>query len=87
MGRVLAVFKIMPDDMEHYDEIKEAIQENIPEEAKLEEIREEPIAFGLKALVVGVSMDDTGGILDKVEEALNKIPHVESVSFEGSTLI
>ncbi|NPA76889.1 MAG: elongation factor 1-beta [Candidatus Diapherotrites archaeon] len=87
MGRVLAIFKIMPDDMEHYEEIREAIKEHIPEEAKLEEIREEPIAFGLKALVVGISMEDTGGILDKVEEALKQVPHVESVNLEGSTLI
>ncbi len=87
MGRVLAIFKVMPDDMEHFDELKEAIKESIPAEAKLEEIKEEPIAFGLKALIVGVSMEDTGGIVDKVEETLRSLPHVESVNLEGSTLI
>jgi elongation factor 1-beta len=87
MGTVLAVFKIMPDDMEHFDELKESVKKAIPEGAKLEEIKEEPIAFGLKALIVGVTMEDTGGIVDKVEEALRSLPHVESVNLERSTLI
>ncbi len=87
MGTVLAVFKIMPDDMDHFEEIKEAIKSAIPEGAQLQEIREEPIAFGLKALKVGVTMEDTGGILDKVEDALRNVPHVESVNLETTTLI
>ncbi len=87
MGRVLAVFKIMPDDMEHFEELKDAVKQGVPEGARLEEIKEEPIAFGLKALIVGISMEDTGGILDKVENALQKLPHVESVNLESSTLI
>ena len=37
------------------------------------------IAFGLKSLLVSVVMADTGGILDSTEQALAKIPHVESV--------
>ncbi len=87
MGTVLAVFKIMPEDMEYFDEIKKAVESAIPDGAQLQEIREEPIAFGLKALMVGVTMEDTGGILDRVEEALQKIPHVESVNLETTTLI
>ncbi|MDN5358832.1 MAG: elongation factor 1-beta [Candidatus Diapherotrites archaeon] len=87
MGTVLAVFRVMPEDMAYFEEIKEKIKEAIPEGVELHEIREEPIAFGLKALKVGVTMEDTGGILDKVEEALSKIPHVESVNLEGATLV
>jgi elongation factor 1-beta len=87
MGTVLAVIKIMPEDMEYFEEIKESVKKALPEGAELQEMKEEPIAFGLKALVIGVTMEDTGGVLDKVEEALSKVPHIESVSVERTTLI
>ncbi len=87
MGTVLAVFKVMPEDMEFFDEIKAKIGEVIPEGVELQEIKEEPIAFGLKAIIVAVTMEDKGGIADKVEEALRSIPHVENVTTEGVTLV
>lgn len=87
MGTVLAVFKVMPEDMEHFEEIKENIKKAIPEGATLQEIKEEPIAFGLKAIVVGITMEDKEGIMDRVEEALRNVPHVESVSVERTTLV
>lgn len=87
MGTVLAVFKIMPEDMDYFEGIKEELEKSLPGEAKLEEVREEPVAFGLKAIVVGITMEDKGGVVDKVEEALRKIPHVESVAVERTTLI
>ncbi|HID08683.1 TPA: elongation factor 1-beta [Candidatus Micrarchaeota archaeon] len=87
MGTVLAVFKIMPEDMEHFEEIKERVKDSLPGEVSLQDIREEPIAFGLKAIIVGVTMEDKEGILDRVEEALRSIPHVENVTVERTTLI
>ena len=37
------------------------------------------IAYGLKALLVSVVMNDQGGVLESTEQALAKVPHVESV--------
>ena len=37
------------------------------------------IAYGLKALLVSVVMADTSGVLDATEQALSKLPQVESV--------
>jgi len=87
MGTVLAVFKIMPEDMEHFEEIKERVKDSLPGEVSLQDIREEPIAFGLKAIIVGVTMEDKEGIIDRVEEVLRSIPHVENVTVERTTLI
>ena len=87
MGTVLAVFKIMPESMDQFDGIKEHVKGVLPEGAELQEVREEPVAFGLKAVVVGITMEDEGGIMDKVEEALRSIPNVENVTVEGTTLI
>ena len=87
MGTVLAVFKIMPEDMEYFEEIKEKVKEVLPEGVELQEMKEEPIAFGLKAVIAAVTMEDKGGIVDKVEEALRSIPHVENVTTEGVTLV
>ncbi len=87
MGTVLAVFKIMPEDMDYFDEIKARVKDSLPEGVELQEMREEPIAFGLKAIIVAVTMEDKGGVVDKVEEALKGIPHVENVTTEGVTLV
>jgi len=87
MGTVLAVFKIMPEDMDYFDKIKAKVKEVLPEGVELQEMKDEPIAFGLKAIIVAVTMEDKGGVIDKVEEALKGIPHVESVTTEGVTLV
>ena len=51
-------------------------------------IEQKPIAFGLKALIVVTIMDDKGGRSpDEIEEAVRKLPGVESVEVEEVGLI
>ena len=80
MGEVVATIKLMPDSPDiDIAKIKVEVEKSIPEEAELDKIEEEPIAFGLIALNVMVVVGDIEGGTEKVEEALSKIENVGSV--------
>jgi elongation factor 1-beta len=81
MGEVAAKIKIMPTDTDvNLDELKEALKNVIPDGARLHSFAEEPVAFGLKALIVVVKVGDVEGGTEKVEEAFSKVRGVESVN-------
>jgi len=74
-------FKIMPKDTETdlkklATEIKTKIESF--ESGVLNEIKEEPIAFGLKALIVTSAISENEEV-DKVENAISEIEGVSSV--------
>ncbi len=60
--------------------LQEQLKKSIPQGVRLHGFSEEPIAFGLKALMVVVKVGDIEGGTEKVEEAFSKIKGVESVS-------
>lgn len=85
MGDVALFIRVMPESPDVDREgIKAAIQEKIP---SVQEIREEPIGFGLVALKVAVVVPDAEGQTDAVEAALNDIPGVERAEIVESTLV
>jgi elongation factor 1-beta len=75
MGSVLVTYKIFPEDIvENFDDLKKKIQNIMPEFSSIEGYGEEPIAFGLVALLVQVKFpEDKTGIVDEFEEKLAKI--------------
>ncbi|MCW3996758.1 MAG: elongation factor 1-beta [Candidatus Bathyarchaeota archaeon] len=78
MGSVLVVYKVFPEDIvENFDALKKQITAILPEFSSIEGWGEEPVAFGLKALLVQVKFpEDKHGIVDEFETALAKIPGV-----------
>lgn len=81
MGEVAAKIKIMPSGIDvDLKRLREAVKNVIPEGARLHSFAEEPVAFGLKALMVVVKVGDIEGGTEKVEEAFSKVKGVESVS-------
>jgi elongation factor 1-beta len=78
MGSVLVTYKIFPEDIvENFDDLKKKIQNIMPEFSSIEGYGEEPIAFGLVALLVQVKFpEDKTGIVDEFEEKLAKIPGI-----------
>jgi elongation factor 1-beta len=52
----------------------------------LQDVKEEPIGFGLKALKIAVIVDDAAGVSDEVEEKLNAIKGVERAEIIEVTL-
>lgn len=81
MGDVAAKIKVMPESIEtDLAELKEKLKAAIPKGAELHgDIVEEPIAFGLKALIVTLIVNDQEGGTEAVEEAFAQIPGAESV--------
>jgi elongation factor 1-beta len=85
MGDVALFIQVMPESPDvDREAIKAMIKEKIP---SLQEIREEPIGFGLVALKVVVVVPDSGGESDAVETALREIPGVERAEIVESTLV
>lgn len=81
MGSVVVTYKVFPEDiMENFDGMKKSIEKCLPEFATLDGYGEEPIAFGLKALLVQVRFpEDKTGIVDEFETELGKIKRVSQV--------
>ncbi len=88
MGRVFMKLRIMPKDVEvDLEKLKERVKEVTPQEVEITDFGIQPIAFGLKALLVAAVMPDEGEIGDKFVEAIQKIDDVESVEIEIQELV
>lgn len=79
MGKISCVYKVMPEDAEtDLEQIKEDIKELID----VEDIGEEEVAFGLKAVKVSTITTDEEGGTDAVEEKLEDLTGVQSIELE-----
>ncbi len=84
MGEVLTTMKIMPDSPDvDLDAIKSAIESSMPESAKLHDMAEEPIAFGLVAIILQFITEDGEGGSEPVEEMVQDIDGVASIEITG----
>ena len=84
MSEVLTTMKIMPDSPDvDLEAIKSTIESSMPEGAKLHEMSEEPIAFGLVAIVLQFITEDGEGGSEAVEEMVQAIDGVASFEITG----
>ena len=81
MGSIKVVYKVFPEDIvENFDDLKQKVEACLPVLSSVEGYGEEPIAFGLKALLVQVTFpEDKTGIVDDFEIELEKIMGVSQV--------
>jgi translation elongation factor aEF-1 beta len=79
MGKISCVYKVMPEDAETD---LEAIKEQIKEVLDVEDLGEEEVAFGLKAVKVSTITKDEEGGTDAVEEKLSNLKNVQSIELE-----
>ena len=81
MGSIKVVYKVFPEDIvDSFDNLKKKVKSCLPKDSSVEGYGEEPIAFGLKALLVQVSFpEDKTGIVDEFETELVKIEGVSQV--------
>ena len=81
MGSIKVVYKVFPEDIaESFDNLKKQVETCLPAASAVEGYGEEPIAFGLKALLVQVTFpEDKTGIVDEFETELGKIQGVSQV--------
>jgi elongation factor 1-beta len=84
MGSVAVIARVMPDSPEvNLDQLKKALKEKLP---GIQEIREEPIGFGLKALKLVAIINDAGGETDAIEKSLSEVAGVERAAIIEVTL-
>ena len=84
MGEVLTTMKIMPDSPDiDLEAIKSTIESSMPEGARIHEISEEPIAFGLVAVILQFITEDGEGGSEPVEEMVQAIDGVASFEVTG----
>ena len=83
MATVIIKVKMMPESPSiNLDDIKKAVTDSLtPEGANNISFEEQPIAFGLKALILKTDMPESKGT-DLVEEKLSKIKGISSVTIE-----
>jgi elongation factor 1-beta len=81
MAQVLASIKCFPEDIViPPPALKEGIRKVLPSFAEVYRIDEEPIAFGLVALIAHILIPDSGGDeLEKVEAAIRGVKGISEV--------
>ena len=81
MTRVLAVIKIFPNDANvDLNALKARIQSSLPAGSTIQKFDEEPVAFGLVALVAYVVLpQDAAGQMDQVEESIRSVEQVSQI--------
>jgi elongation factor 1-beta len=84
MGSVAVIIRVMPESPEvNLDQLKKALKQKLP---GIQEIREEPIGFGLKSLKVLAVLNDAGGETDAIQKLLNEVSGVERAEIIEVTL-
>ena len=81
MARVMVSLKIFPSDIiADMNGLKQAITRSLEGIATIYKFDEEPVAFGLVALVVHIMMpEEASGVMDEVERRLKSIKGISEV--------
>jgi elongation factor 1-beta len=85
MGSVAVIVRIMPESPDvDLEKLKVSLKKKLP---GIQDIREEPIGFGLKALKLAAVVNDAGGETDAIEQSLGEVAGVERAEIIEVTLI
>jgi elongation factor 1-beta len=86
MGSVAVTFRIMPEEADvDLEAIKARVRKALG--GSLRDLKEEPVAFGLKAIVAIAVVSDAAGGSDLLEQSIAAIPGVGSVETIDVTLV
>lgn len=81
LAKVLASIKVFPTDANiDLAALKSKIQGSLPSGSTVQKFEEEPIAFGLVALIAHVVLaEDAGGTMEQVENAIRGVDLVSEI--------
>jgi elongation factor 1-beta len=80
LAKVIAQIKIFPTETTvDLVELRKKVEAGLPAGTSVARFDEEPIAFGLVALIARVAMPEQEGQMDKVEEALKSVENVGEI--------
>ena len=80
MAKVLVSLKIFPSDIDtSMDVLKKEVEKSLPSYASVHSFEEEPIAFGIVALIAHILMpEDKEDGIDGIESSLKRIGQVSN---------
>jgi elongation factor 1-beta len=88
MSEVVVLVRLMPHGVEtDMNALAAGVKTAVPDGVKIRGMQIKDVAFGLKSLLLAAAMPDAGGVLDRLEEALAKVPGVESVEVMEESLV
>jgi elongation factor 1-beta len=81
MANMLVSMKIFPSDITvDLNQLKQQIENILPKDSSVRKFAEEPIAFGLKALIAHILIpEDKQDSLEKIENIIKQINGVSNV--------
>lgn len=81
MAKILISYKILPKEVTvDLERLKQRIRERLPEYSSVHRFTEEPIAYGLTALIAHIIIpEDKPGALDELERAIQKISEISQI--------
>ena len=81
MGKIILTVKVFPKEADtDLNMLKEKITKSLPSTASVHSFSEEPIAFGLKALIATIVLpEESFGDLEAVEEAIRRVDDVSEI--------
>ena len=87
MADMLTSIKILPTNVDvNLEDLKNRIKEALPPEVRLYKTSEEPIAFGLTALITHFIMPESeSGIMTKLENLLKSMEDVGEIQVINMT--
>jgi elongation factor 1-beta len=84
MGSVAVIMRVMPESPDvDLEQLKTALKQKLP---GIQDMKIEPIGFGLKAIKFAAIINDAGGETDALETSLGSIPGVERAEIIEVTL-
>jgi elongation factor 1-beta len=88
MAKVYGQYAVFPIDTNvDLDDLRTRILESLPNDIEVKETKVEPVAFGLKKIIISMLMDDEEGKTDSIEKIMREVKNVQDVSVEGMTLV
>ncbi len=86
VGEVAVQIKVMPDSPEvDLKKLRDRIKSTVSDSGRMYACEVQPIAFGLKALLVTFIVEDKEGGSEALEEAISNVDDVESVQVVAVT--
>jgi elongation factor 1-beta len=88
MAKVYGQYAVLPVDTEvDLEDLKTRILDSLPSDVEVKQTKIEPVAFGLKKIIISMLMNDEEGKTDSIEQIMRDAEGVQDVSVEGMTLV
>ncbi|MGA2200150.1 MAG: elongation factor 1-beta [Nitrososphaerales archaeon] len=86
MGSYLVRIKVLPTGPDvPSQQLLDSVRGRLEKDMVLKNSREEPIAFGLYALIIDIVVPEVEGMIDKVEQAVAAAPLVAQSELVGAS--